>query len=254
MKKLLIITFLDVIAICSCMAQEKHFINSGIIEYEKKSNMYAILSKQIDKHNNLANAFDNYKKSNPQFKSLKSTLNFSNSQTLFTPTAAEEKQNGLFDTEIANQYSIIYNNFNTNLAIMQKGVFEHTFLLRDSIRKIRWKITDETKNIAGYTCRRANAIIMDSIYVVAFYTNRILVPGGPESFTGLPGMILGIALPHENISWFATKIIETSKFENAVAPPKQGTLIDNKMFKETLNKIFNGWRNGKQFYLKTFEL
>ncbi len=47
---------------------------------------------------------------------------------------------------------------------------------------------------------------MDSIYVVAFYTDEILTTGGPESFTGLPGMILGIAIPHEHVSWFATKV------------------------------------------------
>jgi GLPGLI family protein len=48
--------------------------------------------------------------------------------------------------------------------------------------------------IAGFNCRRANAMIMDSIYVVAFYTDEILTTGGPESFSGLPGMILGVAL------------------------------------------------------------
>jgi GLPGLI family protein len=49
---------------------------------------------------------------------------------------------------------------------------------------------------------------MDSIYVVAFYTDQIPVSGGPESFTGLPGMILGVALPYEHITWFATKVSE----------------------------------------------
>ena len=88
----------------------------------------------------------------------------------------------------------------------QKTVFEQTFLVEDTLRRIKWKITDETRPIAGFNCRRANALIMDSICVVAFYTDEILTTGGPESFSGLPGMILGIALPHEHITWFATKV------------------------------------------------
>ncbi|SJN18479.1 hypothetical protein FM107_01375 [Sphingobacterium sp. JB170] len=41
---------------------------------------------------------------------------------------------------------------------------------------------------------------------MAFYSESIIPTGGPESFCGLPGMILGVALPHENVSWFATKV------------------------------------------------
>jgi len=42
--------------------------------------------------------------------------------------------------------------------------------------------------------------------VVAFYTDEILVKGGPESFNGLPGMIMGIAVPRLSLTLFATKI------------------------------------------------
>jgi GLPGLI family protein len=47
---------------------------------------------------------------------------------------------------------------------------------------------------------------MDSVYVFAFYTDEILTSGGPEGFSGLPGMILGIAIPRLNATWFATKL------------------------------------------------
>ena len=41
---------------------------------------------------------------------------------------------------------------------------------------------------------------------MAFYTDEILVKGGPESFNGLPGMIMGIAVPRLSMTLFATKI------------------------------------------------
>src|SRR6185437_10397918 len=101
----------------------------------------------------------------------------------------------------------------------QKTIFDQPFLVKDSLRKIKWKITDENREIAGYNCRRANGLMMDSIYVVAFYTDKIPVSGGPESFSGLPGMILEVALPHENVIWRATKVTEAEIPQGAITPP-----------------------------------
>src|SRR5690606_21076982 len=88
----------------------------------------------------------------------------------------------------------------------ERHVFNEVMQVKDVLRKIRWKLTDETREIAGYECRRANALIMDYVYVVAFYTDAIKTEGGPEYFNGLPGMILGVALPHFHINYFATRV------------------------------------------------
>lgn len=256
MKNLITTVCCFCIVIGCCLAQETHFVSSGIIEFEKKSNMFALISKEINKDNEdwVAKPFEEYKKNNPQFKIAKSTLRFGHNKTLFTPIEDDEKRNGFFNTEMANQNSTIYTDFNTGLSTAQKTVFEQTFLLKDTTRKINWKITDETRDIAGYPCRRANAIVMDSIYVVAFYTDKILVTGGPESFTGLPGMILQLALPHENVSWIATKVTEIPITETEIAPPKKGKAVNNQSFRETLNKALKDWGTWGHSYLKAFSL
>jgi GLPGLI family protein len=239
-------------------AQHAHFTTSGTVEFEKKLNMYALIQKNINKDNEafLVPAFDAYKKSSPQFKTSKSTLSFSNNKTLFTPVEEESVANpGFFgNNPAAMQNNVIYSDLNTGTGIAQKKVFEELFLVRDSTRKIKWKITDETRDIAGYTCRRANAIILDSIYVVAFYSTSIPVPGGPESFSGLPGMILGVALPHENVTWFATKVTDMALAPNALAPPKKGKPMDNKGFKAVLQAAFKDWGTEANFYAKAFSL
>ena len=122
------------------------------------------------------------------------------------------------------------------------------------MRLITWKITDETREIAGYQCRRANAIIMDSVYVVAFYTDQIAVSGGPESFTGLPGMILGLALPHDNVTWFATKVTEMLVPEKDLAPPTKGKPVNDKGLSEVLMGAMKDWGEYGQSYLKAFLL
>ena len=87
---------------------------------------------------------------------------------------------------------------------------------------------------------------MDSIYVVAFYTDEILTTGGPESFSGLPGMILGVALPHQHVSWFATKVESVPVTDNQLAPPQKGKKVNNAGLKETVGAALKDW--GKYAY------
>ncbi|HEY4196956.1 MAG TPA: GLPGLI family protein [Mucilaginibacter sp.] len=259
MKKT-IITFISLLLLSGKLfAQHAHFTTSGTIEFEKKANMYAIIPKLINKDNEAwyTPAFDAYKKSQPQFKTSKSTLSFTDNKTLFKPTDEDELSSGggfFANNPMTTQNNVIYTDLASGTDVSQKKVFEATFLVKDSTRKIRWKITDETREIAGYTCRRANAIVMDSIYVVAFYTTDIPVSGGPESFSGLPGMILGVALPHENITWFATRIIDMTLAPNVVVPPKKGKPMDSKGFKAALQSTFKDWGTEAPFYSKAFNL
>jgi GLPGLI family protein len=232
-KKIILFAVLSVFT-ASLRAQHAHFTRSGTIEFERKTNAWAVIKKEMNKDNEafVGPALDNYKKNNPQFRVLKSTLSFSGNKTLFTPIEGDPVSNIFFISimPLLSQNNIIYSDLNSGLTIAQRKVLGDAFLVSDSSRKIKWKITDETRDIAGYHCRRANGIMLDSIYVVAFYTTQIPVSGGPESFNGLPGMILGVALPHENISWFATKVNDTTLPEGAVVPPKKGKKTDNKGF------------------------
>jgi len=257
MMKFLSIVLLSalMLGIAPAFAQNAHFTNSGVIEYEKSVNMFALLKKQADQYKEdswMEQAYESYRKNQPQFKKLKSTLSFGDNRTEFVPAEPEENRMFFSDNAMVSQNNTIFTDFNTNTFISQKGVFESTFLVKDTARRINWKITDETREIAGFMCRRANAVILDSIYVVAFYTERIPTPGGPESFTGLPGMILGVALPHENITWFATKVTEKVVDDKALAPPKKGKPTDNKGLIKILNGAMKDWGNWGKTYWKAF--
>jgi GLPGLI family protein len=257
MKKLTITLTCLLLLSSKLFAQHAHFTTSGTIEFERKTNMFAIIPKMINKDNEafLDPIFDAYKKSQPQFKTAKSTLSFANNKTLFTPEEDENAGGGFFSNNpVSTQNNVIYSDLDSKTGVFQKKVFDELFLVKDSTRKIRWKITDETREISGYTCRRANAIMLDSIYVVAFYTTEIPVSGGPESFNGLPGMILEVALPHENISWFATKVTDMTLAPNAVVPPKKGKPFDGKAFKDKMQATFKDWGSEAPIYSKVFAL
>ena len=113
------------------------------------------------------------------------------------------------------------------------------------VDEIKWKIENETRKIAGWECRKAVGRIYDSVYVVAFYCPEIIPQGGPELFSGLPGMILGLAIPRYYTTWFATKIelanIDESKI--AAPDPKKGKQYSKKELAEIVFKKYKqaGW-------------
>jgi GLPGLI family protein len=246
MKKLIFTIHVLTVIGSSLYAQNVRFVRSGIITYKKTVNMYAIIQRGINKENEafLKPAFEEYKQQHPQFKELESTLTFVDNKSIFTPTDKATSVTSFFDDpQISLQNNVVYSDLDAKQLISKKKVFNDIYLLRDTLKNIKWKFTDEVRDIAGYTCHRANGIILDSVYVVAFYTDRIPVSGGPESFGGLPGMILQLVLPHENVSWIATKMEDINLKASSILPPKGGTLVN---IKELLDKLRNVYRENKK--------
>ena len=142
---------------------------------------------------------------------------------------------------MANQ-NIVYTDYHTNKSITQKPVFEETFLVDDSLPKIDWKITADTRIIAGFECSKAVGIIHDTIAVFAFYTDEILIPGGPESINGLPGMILGMGVPRLHTTWFATKV-EVNSVNMNFSPATKGKKVNYKAMIESINNVLKNTNN-----------
>jgi GLPGLI family protein len=247
--------------ICSTVyAQFARFPTSGVIEFEKKVNTFALVKNYIDKEKNvssyLVSGFEQYKKTQPQFLVSKSTLSFTKDKSFFVPSKSSEEPHGFLawlPIPVTKQLNTVYNDLNTKTSMVQKLVFEETFLVKDSTRRINWKITDEYREIAGYSCRRANALVMDSVYVVAFYTDQIPVSSGPEVFSGLPGMILGVAMPHEHVTWFATSVAD-KPLEKPILPPTKGKAVSNKELQATLQSSLKRWGDYARPFLRILML
>ena len=241
MKALIITTFFFLTAVAN-HAQNALFLTQGRIEYEKRINLYA----QLDDIDDQAWR-DLMKKTTPQFKTTYFDLTFNGNKTLYQPGRDNTDNNRMWQGPVED--NIIYHDLETHQTTSRKNVFEEGFLIQDTARKIQWKITDETRNIAGFECRRANALIMDSVYIVAFYTESITTNGGPESFTGLPGMILGLAIPHEHITWFATKVYTETIPETAIKAPVKGKKITNANLLATLQDRLKDWGKWARRYI-----
>ncbi len=63
---------------------------------------------------------------------------------------------------------------------------------------IQWKVGSETKMIESYLCKKATGKYKGRHYV-AWFTESIPIPDGPYVFKGLPGLVLEVYDPNDNI-------------------------------------------------------
>jgi GLPGLI family protein len=135
----------------------------------------------------------------------------------------------------------VYNDYTTGTTINQKPIFEETFLVQDSLLHIKWKMTSDTRNIAGFDCRKAIGILHDTVAVFAFYTDEIMVSGGPEGIKGLPGMILGMGIPRLHTTWFATKVQTANVNIKSITPATKGKKVTLTGMLGSLDRIMKQW-------------
>lgn len=210
---------------------QTQFISKGKIEFEKKTNIWADLKGTFA---------EQMKKSIPQYQSSYFNYEFDNNKSIYQPgRESDSKTLGFFGAPATDNE--VYSDFTDKKYIAHKNVFEKSFLIEDSLRKAKWKITNDFRQIAGFNCRRATTIIMDSVFVVAFYTDEIMIPGGPESFNGLPGMIMGLVINRLHTTWYATKVEVNSVNDKDIIPPTKGKKTENAELKEILKKSLSDW-------------
>lgn len=105
---------------------------------------------------------------------------------------------------------VLYNNFETGKRVEKRELMGKTFIIEDSIAKLKWKMTGETKTILNLPCMKATTTristrttmnidnghmerkeIQDTSLVTAWFTSNIPVSAGPAEYQGqLPGLIL----------------------------------------------------------------
>jgi GLPGLI family protein len=215
------------------------FLSKGKIEFERRTNIWAGLTGSFA---------DEIKKSVPQYKTTYFDLIFDGDKAIYKPGRETDNKPVPFYNTPANDNEV-YSNFASDQSVAQKKVFEKTFLIQDSLRHAKWKIKNDFREIAGFNCRRATTIIMDSVFVVAFYTDEITVPGGPESFSGLPGMILGLVINRVHTSWYATKVEVNAVDTKQITPPTKGNKTTDVQLKDELHTLMKNWGDYAQRYI-----
>lgn len=241
MKKLTLLLLL--FSLQQTMKAQIRFVSQGKIEFEKKVSLHKEIESWQDGDDNQGmDWLADMKKRVPQFQLSYFNMYFNESKTLYKPgkevprdpTVPDWFNGAAFD-------NIVSIDFASQQSTSQKTVYDNVFLITDSCRKMDWRITGERRTIAGFECHKAVSRIMDSVYVIAFYTDQIITNGGPENFNGLPGMILGLAIPRINTTWFATKVETKEVTPLELNTPKKGKKVNNTELLKQLQVSFKDW-------------
>jgi GLPGLI family protein len=212
----------------------------GKLTFERKMNVHKQMDEMMKGNANSSMA-DNFKKQIPKYKVDIFEMIFTDKQSIYKPAPDGISESKMMMGNIPADRNIVFNDYETMKSVAEKKVYEKVYLVSDSIKQYQWKITEEYRNIVGFNCRRAETIIMDSVYVIAFYTDGILAEGGPEGFNGLPGMILGVVIPRLNTTYFATKLDNYVANEKEIIPPTKGDKTSYKSLEDKMRDSMKQW-------------
>lgn len=229
-------------------AQQKE----GIVIYER------VMQMQIH-----INDDDQMAQMLPKSRTDKFELSFGNNQSLWKhvdeDNAADEMNNGGMQIKMIGpgQDDIIFCNFDAARKIEQRSMFDKKFIVADSIKKLNWKITGETKTILGHVCQQAIAPrygkrtmmnmengkverkeINDTTNIIAWFTTDIPVPAGPEVQGELPGLILALDMNNGRAVY---KALEISPKVNlaSIKEPAKGKKVTPEEFRTETQKMMD---------------
>jgi len=178
-------------------------------------------------------------------------LYFNDTVCMFKPQESDLKEKMSW----ATSKNTTYQNLKANTRLSVKDLWGEKFYVEDSLWKREWKITDSKRNIAGYNCRKAIWQANDSTRIYAWYAEELMPSVGPESFNGLPGVILGLATEDGGVIYFAKTVeVIPQPVANLVPGKLKGKIYHTGEIKAKLEKDFgkNPW--GKEMIRSMFGL
>jgi GLPGLI family protein len=162
----------------------------------------------------------------------------------------------------SNGQGSIYKNLKERKTIEDVEMFSKRFLIEEEMEQPKWELGTETKKIGQYTCYKATMVKVDKsvdfgkifgrrgrnqkkdstktkdkkedvkiLNVTAWYTPQIPVSSGPQSYWGLPGLIL--ELNADRTTMLCTEIVLNPSETVEIETPTKG----EKVTRDEYNKI-----------------
>jgi GLPGLI family protein len=191
----------------ACFATVKAQQFNGVVEYNRKVNWVEIvtsmpyLSQEEKDRARLTRGND---KGNGQpFQ-----LFINNGKSVYV----EKEEVSEYGYSWRKEKYLVIRDYKNKMIQDQVELLGKTYVIEEDAPRIKWKILNEIKEVAGYLCMKAETIdtVNDRI-VHAWFTDQIPVYGGPEGYYGLPGLILALDYNDGEATITATKVTENSE-------------------------------------------
>lgn len=229
-KKVVLTGLLGVFAL-SASAQ---IVTSGRVVYERKTNVRKIvessdrfppgmLPKDVTY---VRDSFDMW---------------FDGNRSAFVPIESEgDSKRGML--RMLTSQNTCYKDLDKNEKVVLMTMMGTPMNIKDSLTDRKWKITNRSRKIAGYRCRRAIWEQNDSTRIYAWFSTDVVPSSGPEGFSGLPGMILGLATEGGEVVYFAKRVEVLKPEEEKLSPElKKGDTFTVEALKKRLEEKMGRW-------------
>lgn len=131
----------------------------------------------------------------------------------------------------------IYVDFNDNSDVTQLKYANNLYLIKDSLKKYEWDISDSTKQISGYNCYKAK--LKNNPRVTAWFTPDVPFGCAPYGYYGLPGLVVYMEIPMFNLNLESITEVDGVQLN----PPTEGKPTTEKNLKEDARKAFEELMN-----------
>jgi GLPGLI family protein len=194
----------------------------------------------------------------PKSRTDKFELTFGNNQSIWKHVEEDNAQEDMsggggmqIRMSMAGANDVVFHDFSNAKKVEQREMFDKKFIVSDSIRKLSWKITGETKIILGHTCQQAIAQrtgmrtqttmengklerreVMDTSNIVAWFTTEIPVSAGPDVQGQLPGLILALDINNGRLVYRALEIQPKADIATIKEPTKGKKVTADEFTKE----------------------
>jgi len=266
MKKIQLVLGM-LIALTSLTTAATAQMKEGKISYERKINM----------HRNLPDP--QMKSMVPEFRTDKFELIFNENVSLFRSVVDEEAPDPFanaggggggmrmnFRMPTANTYT----DMAKQMQYEERAFFEKEFLIIDSLKQYKWKLSEETKTIAKQLCKKATTMVTapqmrmrvsiggagnntdttantprapKETELVVWYAENIPVSFGPDNYSGLPGVIMEI--DQDNGATVTTAVEVSAKYpKKELVAPTKGDKMNRAQFQENMQKLMQDMQRG----------
>ncbi|MEN9381877.1 MAG: hypothetical protein RI940_758 [Bacteroidota bacterium] len=268
MKKMSIALLVGLFALTAANAQMKE----GKIVYERKINMWKMITDP------------EMRTRIPEFRTSQFELLFNEQNSLFRTVPDDEAPDPFANSggggggprfAFRMPETTTFTDLTAQMQYESRPMFEKTFLIIDSLKPLKWKISEETKTIAKHVCKKATTMIAaqnvrfsvgggargmgrnnaDSTNkpsapiapketeVTVWYTEDVLASVGPDNYSGLPGAILEVDVDNGSNVTTATEV--SSKYpKKELTKPTKGDVMNRAQFQDAMKKLMEDMQRG----------
>lgn len=238
------------------------FTMQAVIAQQKEGRV--VYERTVQMQIRFSGGNDHMEQMMPKTRTDKFELLFGNGQSLWKAIPEEEADEPSFGGNgmqirmvVAGANDVLYSQLNEKRKVELRELFEKEFLIADSIKQLKWKLTGETKQVLGKNCQQALSSsiqtrtmmtnengtmsrkeISDTVNIIAWFTPEIPVSTGPaEHQAQLPGLILEMDISNGRQVYKAVEISPKVDVAAIKEPKGKGKKLTAEEFKAERDKM-----------------